>query len=77
MEVDSGWVDWEGDAPNVNFCSLLNPTRTVEQWWMWTLSMFISFRALRKITLVEDPLSISILLIRQLAMSNEMTRASW
>ena len=44
---------------------------------MWDSSMFISLKALRKMTFVDEPLSTRILLILQLDMSKEMTRASW
>ena len=34
MEVDFGYVNWEGDVPQCDFYLPLNPTRTVKRQWI-------------------------------------------
>lgn len=64
-------------SPNMNFCFPPNLMRIVEWWWIYNSSVFISFKVLRKMTLVDEPLSMRAFLILQLAMSRKMTSVSW
>ena len=77
MEVDFGCVYWKGIVPQCEFLLAVELDEECGVTVDVSFIEFISFRALRKMTLVEEPLLTSILLIWQLAMSSEMASASW
>ena len=76
MEIDSNPINRKGEVSQCEFLFATEPDEDCRVTMDVELIYVYSFKALRKMTLVEDPLSTSILLILHLVMSSEMNRAS-